>query len=64
MLAEELGVKGRLRGGRENTGGPGDPLAPYLSLLTDATIARLFAIYRDDFLMFGYNFSFRGIDYT
>ena len=64
MLAEELGMKERLRGGRENTGGPGDPLATYLSLLTDATIARLFAIYRDDFLMFGYNFSFRGIDYT
>ena len=57
-------MEGRLRGGRENRGGPGDPLAPYLSLLTDSTIARLFAVYRDDFLMFGYTFSFRGTHYA
>jgi len=64
-LAIELGASGLIKPRRENdnSGGRHHMTDAYFSLLSDNDIEALFNIYRDDFLMFGYHFTFRGRTY-
>jgi len=39
-------------------------LERYFSLLSDDDITALYSIYKDDFLLFGYTFSFRGLNFN
>ena len=65
-MARELGAEDAIlpRWENSNSGGREGLLEAYLGLLSHAQIRGLLNIYRDDFLMFGYGFSFRGISFN
>jgi len=64
-LANEIGAGGLIKPRHENdnSGGRQHMTDAYFSLLSDKDIEALFNIYRDDFHMFGYKFTFRGRNY-